>query len=183
MKNLLIALLKKHQLFEEALLLKRNQYLVVNGSVDSHLYFVKEGSIKISVFDIEEQIIRFGYQGDFITCLDSFLSEKPTVFSIQAIKKTTVLKINKNKFKTLMYTNTENLKIWNALLENLVLQQLEREIDLLTVSAKKRLERVQERNPLVFQVIPHKLIANYLRMSPETLSRLKSLDVCQEKIK
>lgn len=56
-------------------------------------------------------------------------------------------------------------------------------MDLLTVSAKERLERIQLRNPLVFQEIPHKLIANYLRMSPETLSRLKSLDVYQENLK
>ncbi|WP_315971745.1 cyclic nucleotide-binding domain-containing protein [Flavobacterium columnare] len=82
-----------------------------------------------------------------------------------------------------MYANIETLKVWNEVLEDLILQQLEREMDLLTVSAKERLERIQLRNPLVFQEIPHKLIANYLRMSPETLSRLKSLDVYQENLK
>ncbi|APT22061.1 Crp/Fnr family transcriptional regulator [Flavobacterium columnare] len=183
MKNLLFTLLNQHQLFEKTLLLKRNEYLVVNGSIDTNVYFVKDGSLKISVFNTEEQIIRFGYKGDFVACLDSFFSDKPTVFSIQAIKKTIVLKVNKNKFKALMYANIETLKVWNEVLEDLILQQLEREMDLLTVSAKERLERIQLRNPLVFQEIPHKLIANYLRMSPETLSRLKSLDVYQENLK
>ncbi|WP_428224258.1 Crp/Fnr family transcriptional regulator [Flavobacterium sp.] len=179
MDNPLFTLLDQHQLFEETILLKRNEYLTVNGSVDTHVYFVKDGSFKISVFETEEQIIRFGYPGDFITCLDSFLTEKPTIFSIQALKKATVLKVKKAGFMALMHADMENLKIWNTLLQQLILQQLEREMDLLTVSAKERLERIQTRNPRVFQEIPHKLIANYLRMSPETLSRLKSLDVHQ----
>jgi hypothetical protein len=50
---------------------------------------------------------------------------------------------------------------------------MEREIDLLTVSSKERYLRVLNRSPKVFQEIPHGLIASYLRMSPETLSRLK----------
>ncbi len=55
----------------------------------------------------------------------------------------------------------------------LTLQQLEREIDILTKSPKERYERVLRRSPQLFQEIPNKHIANYLRMSPETLSRLK----------
>ncbi len=48
----------------------------------------------------------------------------------------------------------------------------EREIDLLTQSPQERIERIRKRSPQVFQEIPHKYIASYLRMSPETLSRL-----------
>lgn len=59
------------------------------------------------------------------------------------------------------------------MLEDLVLQQLEREKDILTSSPKARFERVLKRSPKLFQEIPNKHIANYLRMSPETLSRLK----------
>jgi CRP-like cAMP-binding protein len=62
---------------------------------------------------------------------------------------------------------------WMGVLENLVLQQLEREIDILTNSPKERYLRVLKRSPQLFQEIPNRHIANYLRMSPETLSRLK----------
>jgi hypothetical protein len=58
-------------------------------------------------------------------------------------------------------------------MEGLILQQIEREKDLLLDSPKDRFERVFQRNPKIFQLIPDKHIANYLRMSPETLSRLK----------
>ena len=54
---------------------------------------------------------------------------------------------------------------------------LEREVDLITYSPQKRFERVFERSPQLFQEIPQKYIASYLRMTPETLSRiLKNVD-------
>ncbi len=66
-----------------------------------------------------------------------------------------------------------NQILWIEILENLGVQQLEREIDLLKNSPKERYERVLKRSPQLFQEIPNRHIANYLRMSPETLSRLK----------
>lgn len=63
--------------------------------------------------------------------------------------------------------------MWVKILENLVIQQMEREIDILTSSPKERYERVLKRSPQLFQHIPNRHIANYLRMTPETLSRLK----------
>ena len=66
-----------------------------------------------------------------------------------------------------------NQSIWKNILENLVCQLLEREIDILTTSPIERYRRVLKRSPTLFQEIPHKHIANYLRMSAETLSRLK----------
>jgi hypothetical protein len=66
-----------------------------------------------------------------------------------------------------------NVILWGKILENLAVQQLEREIDLLKNSPKERYERVLKRSPQLFQEIPNRHIANYLRMSPETLSRLK----------
>ena len=66
-----------------------------------------------------------------------------------------------------------NRILWTAILENLVLQQMEREIDILTSSPKERYQRVLKRSPQLFQEIPNRYIANYLRMSAETLSRLK----------
>ena len=58
-------------------------------------------------------------------------------------------------------------------MEQLILQQLEREKDILTSSPIERYKRVLKRSPQLFQEIPNKYIADYLRMTPETLSRIK----------
>lgn len=156
------------------MVLSRNQILKSVGSVDSNIYFVESGSLKIYVLnDGDEQIIRFGYQGDLVVTLDSFLTNKPSDFYIQAIKKTSIKIISKTSFDLFLKADIQNKDWWTATLENLVLQQMEREMDLLTASPIERYARVLARSPRLFQEIPNRYIANYLRMSPETLSRLK----------
>ena len=153
---------------------KRNEYLKVNGSVDTNIYFIENGSLKVFILDdIEERIIRFGYTGNIIVSLDSFLSEKPSEFYIQAIRKTIVKIIPNEVFREYMYESEANKDLLIQMLEDLVLQQIEREKDLLTSSPTERYNRVLQRSPALFQEVPNKHIANYLRMSPETLSRLK----------
>lgn len=153
--------------------LKRNDFLKVKGSVDTNAYFVESGSLRVFVLDdCEEQIIRFGYSGDLIASLDSYFSEKPSELYIQAIKKTVVRVIPKQAIESFLLIENNKME-WMRMLESLIIQQMEREIDILTSSPKERYLRVLKRSPRLFQEIPNRYIANYLRMSPETLSRLK----------
>ena len=142
------------------------------------MYFVVSGSLRVYIEDeIEEHTIRFGYKNSFITALDSFLKDIPTTFYIQAIKKCQLKVISKETFLKCMNASEKNQKLWLLLLEEFVYQQIERENDLIINSPQKRFERVFKRSPQLFQEIPQKYIASYLRMTPETLSRtLKNLD-------
>lgn len=78
-----------------------------------------------------------------------------------------------HQFTTFIEEHPSHQQRWNDVLQQLILQQFEREIDILTASPRMRYERVLKRSPNLFQEIPHRYIANYLRMSAETLSRLK----------
>lgn len=100
------------------------------------------------------------------------MTGKPSDLYIQAIKKTVVKVITKEQIDKFLQTEN-NQNLWTKILGNLVVQQIEREIDLLTNSPKERYERVLKSSPQLFQEIPNRYIANYLRMSAETLSRLK----------
>lgn len=166
--------IERQNLWEKELRLSRNEYLKVRGSTDTNLYYIVKGSVKLFVLDeFEEHIIRFGYAGNFITALDSFISEKPSDLYIQALKKTELKAVSKKRYMEFMNSSAENIAIWNQLLEALILQLLERERDILTSSPLERYRRVLKRSPRLFQEIPHKYIASYLRMTPETLSRIK----------
>ncbi|HIC8756166.1 Crp/Fnr family transcriptional regulator [Elizabethkingia anophelis] len=168
------SLLKDENLFEKAIILNRNEYLKEAGSIDTNIYFIREGSVRIFISDnAEERNIRFGYSGNIIVSLDSFLSNKPSPLYIQSLKKTTILIASKDSFMQIMNKDPQHLQLWNSILEDLNLQQFEREIDLLTQSPRERYHRLLKRSPQVFQQIPNKHIANYLRMTPETLSRIK----------
>lgn len=162
------------QIAQKSITIERNEFLKVKGSIDTNVYYIESGSVRIFVSDDEEeQIIRFGYKDNLIVSLDSFLTGQPSRFFIQAIKKTTLRIITKQQFDAFVNESEENRLLWTKILEGLVLQQMEREIDILTSSPKERYQRVLERSPQLFQEIPHRYIANYLRMSAETLSRLK----------
>ncbi len=153
--------------------IERNEFLKVKGSIDTNVYYIESGSVRIFVMDdFEEQVIRLGYKENLVVALDSYFTGKPSDLYIQAIKKTVLKVISKQQIKCFIKLDN-NYLLWTKILENLVLQQLEREIDILTTSPKERYLRVLKRSPQLFQEIPNRHIANYLRMSAETLSRLK----------
>ena len=160
--------------WEKKLVLNRNDFLSQGGSINTNLYYIIEGSMRIFVMDeLEEHTIRFGYAGNIITALDSYITEQASDFYIQALKKTTLKVISKKSFLNFKDNDAENRQLWDQLLQFLILQQLERERDILTSSPQERYNRVAKRSPQLFQEIPHKYIASYLRMTPETLSRIK----------
>lgn len=170
----LVGNIERKGLWTKQLELDRNHFLKKQGSIDTNLYWVVQGSLRIYVVEEnEEHTIRFGYTHNFIAALDSFLDEKPSDLYIQALKKTTVKVIDKASFMEFMQSSPENSTTWQLMLEQLVLQQMERERDILTMSPLERYKRVLKRSPQLFQEIPHKYIASYLRMTPETLSRIK----------
>ncbi|MEZ4885326.1 MAG: Crp/Fnr family transcriptional regulator [Chitinophagales bacterium] len=154
--------------------LGRGEYLKVGGSTDTHLYYVLSGSLRIYFEDeFEEQTIRLAYRGNFIAALDSFISGQPSDFYIQALKKTKLKVLTKTAYLEWIHQDEANLQLWHQSMLQLIYEQLEREKDILTFSPLKRYQRVLKRSPQLFQEIPHKYIASYLRMTPETLSRIK----------
>jgi CRP-like cAMP-binding protein len=158
---------------DKIITIERNQFLKKKDVIDTNLYYVVSGSLRVFFLDEhEEQTIRFGYKDNLIVSLDSFLTGKPSDLFIQAIKKTVIKVITKQQIDKFLEIES-NRNSWIKILENLVLQQMEREIDILTHSPKERYERVLKRSPQLFQEISNRHIANYLRMSAETLSRLK----------
>ena len=161
-------------LWDKKVELERKEHLKIKGSIDTNLYFVKSGRLRIYVLEeFEENCIRFGYKNNFIAALDSFITEKPSDLYIQAIKKTELKVIRKTTFMRFIQSSIEYSNTWQQMLGELIYQQMERERDILTSSPLERYKRVLARSPQLFQEIPNKHIASYLRMTPETLSRLK----------
>ncbi|HMZ94893.1 MAG TPA: cyclic nucleotide-binding domain-containing protein, partial [Chitinophagales bacterium] len=116
---------------DKTVTIDRNEFLKLSGSIDTNIYFVESGSLRIFISDdVGEQIIRFAYKDNIFVALDSFLTGKSSGFSIQAIKKTVVKVISKQQFIRFLEIE-KNRNLWTKILENLVLQQMEREIDLL----------------------------------------------------
>ncbi|MGB0166744.1 MAG: Crp/Fnr family transcriptional regulator [Luteibaculum sp.] len=161
-------------IWEEEISLERNEYLRNQGDIDRSVYLITEGCLRVFVIDeLEEHSIRFAYQGNITAALDSHFTGQPTDIFIQALRKTKVKKASYQSFMTWIDSNAALKDTWMETLKALVLQQMERERDLLCASPLTRYNRVLKRSPQLFQEVPAKYIANYLRMTPETLSRLQ----------
>ncbi len=151
----------------------RNEYLIQQGQKERYFYYVIDGALRAyTIIEDEEYTIRFAYKNSIVAALPAYFTDAPSDISIQAIRKSKLIRFKKADFESFLESSTENLKTYNALLKDLVSSFYEREVDLLTTSPSERLKRILKRSPQVFQEIPHKYIASYLRMSPETLSRL-----------
>ncbi|WP_339713691.1 cyclic nucleotide-binding domain-containing protein [uncultured Kriegella sp.] len=171
--QILIEKMENLGIWERTLSVNRNEYVKEGNSIDSNIYFIVNGSLRIFVIDeTEEHTIRLGYRNNIIAALDSFITNRPSDLYIQALKKTKLKVVGKEAFLHFIENSPENSSLWRTVLGELIYQQMERERDILTSSPDERYRRVLERSPQLFQEIPHKYIASYLRMAPETLSRI-----------
>lgn len=153
---------------------KRNEILKQANSKDTNLYLIKSGSIRVyNIINDVEHCLYFGYKGSAITAVDSFFGNRKSNYIIQAIKKSEVDIIQKTTFMNFINSKKELLRLWQTILVEIIEHHIERGQDLFETSSNERYNRLKKRAPQLFQEIPHKYIASYLRMSPETLSRLQ----------
>jgi len=159
----------------EERVISRGEFLVKEGEVERNLYLIVSGAVRVFYLsEFEEQTVRLGYEGSLINSLSSFIKGTPSEFYIEALRKTTFKLISRDQILQLANEDNASLSQYISLLEGLVTQQIDREIDLLITSPSERLSRVLERSPHLFRHIPLKYIASYLRMTPETLSRIRN---------
>ena len=169
----LIQEINERNLWKETRTFKRNEFIKMADSVDNNIYFIQKGCLRVYTVSEEEHTIRFGYKDNIITSLDSFLSGKPSPMYIQAIKETEVQILTKSNFDLYINESLDGLQLWNTILSAAIIDMLEREQDLLIANPSERYARVLARSPQLFQEVPHKYIASYLKMTPETFSRIK----------
>ena len=167
-------LLEGFALHSKEKIVEKNDFLIRQGEIEKYAYLIHDGLVRVFyVSGAEESTIRFGYKNSFINSLSSFFTGEPSEFYAQAVRKTRLSYIHKDSFREMVYKDETSLRGWSQMLESLVTQQIEREIDLLIPSPSERLQRVLQRSPQLFQEVPLKYIASYLRMTPETLSRIR----------
>lgn len=169
--------LTTHQLWDKRLTLKRGEHLHQAGDLDTDIYYVEEGTIRSYVVPDEtfdEHTIRFGYAGDFVAAMDSFLGGRSTMLYTQTLRKTVLRRVRRKIYLRQVEEDPRLNALWQRTISWMFIGQMEREVDLLTSSPEVRYRRVLARSPRLFQEIPAKYIANYLRMTPETLSRIRA---------
>ena len=155
--------------------IKRNSYLIKKGQTEINLYFVLSGTMRIYFPHQDEEIcVGFAYDDNLICSYPSFIRDQPSNYFVQALTATKVAAISKHDFYLLFDRYPKLERAWRLLEEDALIGKIERETEMLTYTPEERLQRLINRSPHIFQKIPRKYIASYLRMKPETLSRISA---------
>ena len=153
----------------------RGEFILRAGEVETQVHFVLEGTQTIHYLENDKEIcVGFGYPGTILIAYPSFITGKPSDFYLQAIKRTELVSLPYAAWKNLQETMPKFKDVWYRLTEQALLGMMEREVELHIASNAERYERLLKRSPQLLQQIPQRYVASYLKMEPETLSRLKN---------
>jgi len=155
---------------------KKNDFFLKEKSISKNIAFVVTGALREFYIDKagREYNKTFCFPGQFTGSYYDLASNKPSNVSIQAMADSKVLVMSYRKSRELMEKDIFWLKIGYASAHNLLMYKLQKEYQLLTLSAKERYELLLKENPHLEQLVPAYHIASYLGITPISLSRLRS---------
>ncbi len=156
--------------------LARHQILQGEGDPARRMFFVVRGCLR--VFFIKEDgtdvTRRIVFENAFSTTLVGFITREPSMEYTQALEPTTLLYIPREEFYALLDTVPCWEKFYRQYLEYAYVTNTNRLMSFITLSATERYRQLLLDDPRIVQRLPNKIVASYLNISPETLSRLKS---------
>ncbi|MBS1526456.1 MAG: Crp/Fnr family transcriptional regulator [Bacteroidetes bacterium] len=155
---------------------KRNELLLSAGDVCPHMYFINKGCLRVYMMDRDgREATRFVMmESRFGTAFPSFILQEPSLAYIQSVEPSELLYINFSEFNNLLNTFPGWERVYRINLEKDYIASIKRIESLITMDAKERYEMLLATEPQLIQRLPSKIVADYLGISQETLSRLKS---------
>ncbi len=155
---------------------KKNNILLQQGDICKNFYFVIEGCIRTYFISKEgyEKTRYIMLAPSMGTALTSFINQQPSAEILDAPEDSLLYAIDYNDFKYLISTMPQWAQFYQSILEMAYTFQNKKIESLVTLSAKQRYEQLMQENPAIIQTLSNKIVASYLDMAQETLSRLKS---------
>lgn len=157
--------------------LKKGQYLLQSGQICRYDTFVLKGSLKASITNQsthKEEIVFFALEDWWATDLNSFHQQTPSFLNIQALEDTEVVKISNSGFERLLEQIPAMERYFRLILQSHTAALTRRVYHRNALSARERYESFLSQYPHLNARIPQYLIASYLGMSAEMLSKIRS---------
>ena len=155
----------------------KHDYILRLGAVSSKVYYVKKGIVRHYLIDNDgkDKTIRLSKEGDlFYSSNISFWRQEPSYVNCQTLTDCDLMYWTKSQLDDLSKVNKDFVLFELSKLKDFIIEKHKKEISRLTKNARERLVEFNEFKLELFNRIPHHIIASYLDMTPETLSRLRA---------
>ncbi len=155
--------------------IRKKQYLLQEGDICRHLAFVEKGLLRSYNVDEKgiEHMIHFAWEGWWMADMLSFLSVEPSTYHIDAIEDAELLLISRNDFEEMLLKVPVMERYFRILFQNNIISKERRLISSISNTAEEKFIHLTATNPELIKRIPQQLVASYLGITPETLSRIK----------
>jgi len=174
--------LKLIDTYFEVKAVSKKAFLLQDGKVCNFIAFIEKGTIRhFHVKDGLEKTCDISFENAWVTDFESFTHNTPCRMNLQAMEETVVFSIQKeNLYK--LYAECAKYETFGRLMAEEVAQ---RATDIaMSLSSEKPEERflnLIQKRPDLFQRVPQKYIANFLGVSPESLSRIRNRVIRKQK--
>lgn len=170
--------LKKIEAVVQPKKVRKRQYLVQEGDISNYISFVAKGCFRqyrISK-DGNEHILRFAIENWWVSDFESFQSGLPSKSYIDALEDSEVLTMSKEQFDLLSKTVPRFQSLIEKLTSNNFAAHQSRILSNISETAEERYENFVKTYPQIHQRVPLHMIASFLGVTRETLSRLRRHD-------
>src|SRR5688572_13024102 len=155
--------------------LRKKQYLIQAGDVAKYIAFVETGLLRSYTVDDKgnEHILQFAMEGWTISDLDSFLNLTPATYNIDALEDCELTLISRSSHDAILkevpgYDAYIRMQITGA-----YIAMQKRITSLISLSVEERYLNFVKLFPEVIQRVPQHMIASFMGLTPETLSRIR----------
>jgi CRP-like cAMP-binding protein len=154
----------------------KKEVITQAGETELYLNFISSGLARKYFRKGEEEIItQISMEDQMIHSQESFYSQSPSDYYVEAIEPTTLLSVSRQDLDTIFSTNA-NMERMGRKIVTFVLVLTERwQMSLLKMSPRERFISFVQSNSELMQRTPQKYLASLLNIQPETFSRFKHL--------
>ena len=154
----------------------KGQFVVQNGDTCKYESFVLSGSLKTFYIDNEgqEHIVMFAVENWWTADLGSFITQTPAAFNVQCIENSVLAQVSYDLLQQLYVQIPKLERFFRIIIEKAFVSSQKRLINNFSLPAKERYIQFREQYPQIEQRVPQYMIASYLGITKEFLSKIRS---------